>query len=61
MLLFLVSHISKLGMLANILLIHQVLTTLSDVPHYCDPHIEKFEQKGGTLPKIFSGLRGFNL
>ena len=61
MLLFLVSHIGKIGMLANILLIHQVLTTLNDVLHYCDPHIEKSEQRGGTLLKIFSGLRGFNL
>ena len=43
------------------LLVYQVLSTLSDILHYCDPHVEKFEERGSSLPKIFSGLRGFNL
>ena len=47
--------------MVNILFIYEVLSTLTDVLHYCDPHIEKFEQCSGSLPQIFSGLRGFNL
>ena len=47
--------------MVNILFIYQVLSTLTDVLHYCDPHIEKFKQRSGSLPQIFSGLRGFNL